>query len=1230
MRPIPFLSDSQIEELKTQESINSKKEDRLPRTSEQIEAIYSNSTNILVSASAGSGKTFVMVERIIDSLKRGVKITELFISTFTVKAAGELKERIEAKLIKEIAKTNNLELKQHLSAQLTDLQNADIGTMDAFTQKLVNTYGYSLGISPNFRIMQDKSEQDILKNDVYADLFDSYITGADSDLFKQTVRNFTGNRKDSSGFRAAVYAVHNFSQSTANPSQWLEEIFLKSYEEDFEQQTQTFLSPYLKEQDFNRQIEQTYHFFQDHVNAVRQEFQKSYKYLDKVDELLERLREIDLSADLPLLNQQIKAVSVLSKSLTMRIGNSKDETLKAFASDYNKARPQYLAPLLELDGALSTVLILKDYQPQALPLLKLLRAFVKDFSEQYLERKKQENTFEFSDIAHLAIGILEQDEQIRQLYQQKYHEVMVDEYQDNNHMQERLLDLLSNGYNRFMVGDIKQSIYRFRQADPQIFKDKFETYDTLETFDLKNSQGRLIVLKENFRSHVEVLDATNDVFTRLMDEDLGEINYDLPHMLVAGNTEKSQPSPANRTQVLIYDEDRTDDRTQENSQRLEDLPASTELSVGEVQLVVKEIIRLHKEEGVAFNDITLLVPTRTRNANILTTFEQYGLPLVAESGTGHYLKSIEILVMLDTFRTINNPLQDESLVALLKSPMFSFNEDELTRLSLQAEHGNFYDKLLLTLEQTGQHPELIESNLYQKTKGFKQVLGSWRRFAKTNSLHDLIWKIYNDKFYYDYVGALANGQQRQANLYALTIRANQFEKTGFKGLPRFINMIDKVIATDNDLADVEIALPKDAIQLMTAHKSKGLEFKYVFLLNLDKAFNKTDQQQKLVLSRYNGIGIQYQADLADRFPQAELDHIKVAMETLPYLINQRQLHREMLSEQMRLLYVAMTRAEKKLYLVGKGSRNKLTEKYEGSREHGRLTIAARENWTSFQDWLLAIAQNFKQDQLAFDVTYISDQDLQEIEPLTTSLPFDADDVNNQRQSETITEALNALENVEKLNKTYQAAINLPTLRTPSQIKQFYQPVLEDEGLDIMEKKPKAATFDLPSFGKSTEVTGAALGSATHELMQRIPLTAEVTVADLRKALAQVQAEPTLKKQIDLQKLADFFAQTSLGQEILANQTRVVREAPFAMLHEDAESGEKMVIRGIVDGFIRYDDHIVLFDYKTDRYRHSSDLVERYRAQMGLYAKALQQSFGIEQVEKYLILLGGEQVEVVSV
>lgn len=1215
MRKKSFLSPEEISQLQHFEATSNKEQ---KRTAEQIEAIYSSGQNILVSASAGSGKTFVMVQRIIDQILRGVSIQELFISTFTVKAAGELKERLEKELSKVLKESQDEELKQHLAQQLATIATADIGTMDSFTQKLLNKYGYLLGLAPNFRILQSASEQTMLQNEVFQQLFEQYYTGEQKEIFEKLVKNFTGKKKNISGFRQQVYAIYQFLQSTSNPQRWLQDFFLKGYEEtDFSRERDKILQQ-VKGALFD--LEDYFHFHLDHEGR---EFAGA-KYQENVLLALDKLGSLQESSSEQDYFRVLKDVVLLSRasggrSLTI---TTRKEELKELADTFNQGRKERIEHLRGLESSLYQFEFLEKYQDDSLPLLDLLRDFMSDFTRTYLERKKTENAFEFGDISHFAIQILEDFPQVRSFYQERYHEIMVDEYQDTNHTQERMLELLSNGHNRFMVGDIKQSIYRFRQADPQIFNDKFRLYQA------DPSQGKLIVLKENFRSHVEVLEATNDVFKRLMDEQVGEINYDETHYLVAGNLTKASPNPKNRAEFLLYDSTVASEELSEES-----------ISAGEVSLVIKEIIRLHEEEAVAFKDITLLTASRTRNDIILAEFDKYNIPLVPDGGEDNYLQSVEVMVMLDTLRTINNPLNDYALTALLKSAMFDFGEDELARIALQKSQEksqeNLYEKLENALTNQGLHPDLILPDLKKKLVLFQKTLLSWRTFAKTHSLYDLIWKIYQDRFYYDYVGALPNGAQRQANLYALSLRANDYEKSSFKGLSRFISMIDKILENQHDLASVPYAAPQDAVHLMTVHKSKGLEFKYVFLLNMDKAFNRQDTSSSIILSRKNGIGIKYIADVEVEYPEeVKPRSIRLSMDTLPYQQNLEEIKLASLSEQMRLLYVAMTRAETKLYLVGKGSQEKLEKRSWGQVEEGRLSTSIRSQLTSFQDWIYAIQTVFSEDQLAFDLRFVRDEDLtaDKIGQIHHSNPFDADDLTDNRQSDDIGRALDILESVDRLNSQYRSAIELPSVRTPSQIKKFYEPIMDTEGLDIMDERVAfrpQPNFDLPDFGRKAKVTGAQVGSAVHELMQRIPLDQKPDLSVLKSSLKQVQAEESVKKQIDLNKIASFF-ETQLGEILLANSDKLHREAPFAMLKRDEISGQDFVLRGILDGYLLFEDRIILFDYKTDKYKDSSELIARYRSQLDLYAQALSRSYGISQIEKYLILLGGEKLQVVQV
>lgn len=1217
MKPIPFLTEEEIQKLQEVEADSNKKE---KKTAEQIEAIYTSGQNILVSASAGSGKTFVMAGRILDQLARGVEISQLFISTFTVKAATELKERLEKKISQQIQETDDVDLKQHLGRQLADLPNAAIGTMDSFTQKFLGKHGYLIDIAPNFRILQNQSEQLLLKNEVFHEVFEAHYQGKQKETFSHLLKNFAGRGKDERGLRQQVYKIYDFLQSTSSPQKWLNESFLKGFEKaDFTSEKEKLAD----------QIQQALwdleSFFHYHLDNDAKEFPKA-AYLENVQLILDEIGSLNQESDSQAYQAVLARVVVISKEKNGRAlaNSSRKADLKPLADAYNDERKAQFAKLGKLADQITILDYQEHYHEDTWELAKTFQTFMSDFVEAYRERKRQENAFEFADISHYTIEILENFPQVREAYQERFHEVMVDEYQDTNHIQERMLELLSNGHNRFMVGDIKQSIYRFRQADPQIFNEKFQRYAQ------NPKEGKLILLKENFRSSSEVLSATNDVFERLMDQEVGEINYDSMHQLVFANT-KLTPSPENKAEFLLYDKDNSGQEEEENQ-------TETKLT-GEMRLVIKEILKLHQEKGVAFKEIALLTSSRSRNDQILLALSEYGIPVKTDGEQNNYLQSLEVQVMLDTLRVIHNPLQDYALVALMKSPMFGFDEDELARLSLQKVEDkvqeNLYEKLVNAQKLVTNQKELIHTALAEKLNQFMDILDSWRLYAKTHSLYDLIWKIYNDRFYYDFVGALPNGPARQANLYALALRADQFEKSNFKGLSRFIHMIDQVLEAQHDLASMAVASPKDAVELMTIHKSKGLEFPYVFILNMDQDFNKQDSMSDVILSRQNGLGVKYIAKVETGAVEAHYPKtIKLSIPSLTYIQNEKELQLASYSEQMRLLYVAMTRAERKLYLVGKESREKLEAKEYPATENGKLDSNTRLQSRNFQDWVWAISKVFAKDNLNFSYRFVGEDQLtrEAIGQLENKSPLQDSSQASNRQSETIKEALEMLKEVEVYNTLHRAAIELPSVQTPSQIKKFYEPVMDMEGVEITNQTPSPEnkiSFDLPDFSTKERVTGAEIGSATHELMQRIDLSQQPTLASLTETLKQVQTSPAVRDKINLSKILSFF-DTALGQEILTNTSHLYREQPFSMLKREHKSQEDFVVRGILDSYLLYEERIVLFDYKTDRYDDPSQLVDRYRGQLALYGEALSRSYSIENIEKYLILLGKDEVQVVKV
>ena len=1217
MKPISFLTEEEIQKLQKAEASSSKEQ---KKTAEQIEAIYTAGQNILVSASAGSGKTFVMAERILDQLARGVEISQLFISTFTVKAATELKERLEKKISQQIQETDDVDLKQHLGRQLADLPNAAIGTMDSFTQKFLGKHGYLIDIAPNFRILQNESEQLILKNEVFHQVFEEHYQGENKEKFSRLVKNFAGRGKDERGLRQQVYKIYDFLQSTSSPQKWLNESFLKGFEKaDFANEKEK-LTEQIKQALWDLES-----FFRYHLDNDAKEFPKA-AYLEVVQQVLEEVDSLNQESDSQAYQAVLARIVAISKEKNGRAlaNSSRKADLKPLADAYNDERKVQFAKLGQLSDQITILDYQERYHEDTWDLAKTFQTFMSDFVEAYRERKRQENAFEFADISHYTIEILENSPQVREAYQERFHEVMVDEYQDTNHIQERMLELLSNGHNRFMVGDIKQSIYRFRQADPQIFNEKFQRY-------AQNPQeGKLILLKENFRSSSEVLSATNDVFERLMDQEVGEINYDSMHQLVFANI-KLTPNPENKAEFLLYDKD-------DSGQEEEESQAETKLT-GEMRLVIKEILKLHQEKGVAFKEIALLTSSRSRNDQILLALSEYGIPVKTDGEQNNYLQSLEVQVMLDTLRVIHNPLQDYALVALMKSPMFGFDEDELARLSLQKVEDkvqeNLYEKLVNAQKLATSQKNLIHTALAEKLNQFMDILDSWRLYAKTHSLYDLIWKIYNDRFYYDYVGALPNGPARQANLYALALRADQFEKSNFKGLSRFIRMIDQVLEAQHDLASVAVAPPKDAVELMTIHKSKGLEFPYVFILNMDQDFNKQDSMSDVILSRQNGLGVKYIAKVETGAVEAHYPKtIKLSIPSLTYTQNEKELQLASYSEQMRLLYVAMTRAEKKLYLVGKGSREKLEAKEYPAANNGKLDSNTRLQARNFQDWVWAISKVFTKDNLNFSYRFVGEDQLtrEAIGELENKSPLQDSSQASNRQSETIKEALEMLKEVEVYNTLHRAAIELPSVQTPSQIKKFYEPIMDMEGVEITnqtQSTEKQISFDFPDFSTKEKVTGAEIGSATHELMQRMDLSQRPTLASLTETLKKVQTSPAVRDKINLSKILAFF-DTALGQEILANTDHLYREQPFSMLKKDQKSQEDFVVRGILDGYLLYEDRIVLFDYKTDRYDEPSQLIDRYRGQLALYEEALSRAYSIENIEKYLILLGKDEVQVVKV
>ncbi len=1205
------LSDQEIDLLQQAEIGK-----EMPKTPEQIEAIYRTGTNILVSASAGSGKTFVMTERIINLILNGVSLKNLFISTFTNKAAAELKLRLDKKIRETRAHERSFEEIHLLTTALQDLSTADIGTMDSFTLKFLKENFYLKNLDPTFRLLVDSTEQEVIKRDIFDQLVEEHLADQgiiSQERFIQVMNNFSSDRKIDA-FYSVLNKINTFADSLENPIDWLENDFLNGFS--------------------------TYQSFTDlpdtFTNGLQESLQEIYRALlenlssgvitgpAKINNTEEFLANFEYLYDC-LGQKQFQKFAEFYRQMKFQFvpnannKDNRDEVLEAQKLSLKTLITTNKARLDQFIEAIKHQDIIEKYHQPASALTHDLQVIALAFYQRYHDYKLKNACLEYADVTHLTIEILQENEVLRKVYQTQYFEVMVDEYQDTNHLQEAMLRLLSNGKNSFMVGDVKQSIYGFRLADPSLFMSKYEAYQQ------PDADGKLIRLKENFRSYPEIINFTNQIFEHLMDKKIGEMVYGPEEKLVVGNPKLAQEtSPDLTAELLIYKDEKS------VSSETDDAVSTDEL------VVTAQAIRQLLSKGTQPKDIVILVRSKTNNAEIERVLQSFDIPVVLDEGKMNYLQAMEVLVMLDVLRAIDNPLFDVSFVALLKSPLFDFSENDLAIISLQASNDvNFYDKYQKARCQNGLKADLIDTTLSVKLQHFENTFSKWCQLAHQESLHSLIWEIYRDTHYYDYVGGMKNGQLRQANLAALADRAATYESSGYKGLFQFIKMIDNFMDSKNDLAAVNIALPSDAVRVMTIHKSKGLEFPYVFILNVNKKFNTKDLSSDLILSRKNGAGISFLADFKKEI-DTEFPFAMVKMTTLPQMANALEKEYQALAEEMRMLYVAFTRAVKKIYMVGKVDASKLDEDNQfiayqtaAFNANGILDDTLRQSSQGYLNWVLGVYQATTVKKASgLKVRVVEDDDLKDMVPVDqkNQLSFETLIAESKQYDDamaTIEEvklAKQILDSADKLNDKYTVGINLPTIQTPSQIKKRYEHLISEQDV-VVSNHQKYSQFEFLKTDK--KVSPTELGSAVHELMQSLDFS-NVTRETLSQTIESLTVRDEVKQKIKVDQILSLF-DTDFGQMMVTHHKSMTREAPFSMLKTDQASGEQYVIRGIIDGFIKLADKIILFDYKTDHFTNLEAIPEikaRYQMQMSLYAESLTTAFKQEKIEQYLILLGG--------
>lgn len=1208
------------------------KPEKSPYTESQWQAIYEDGKNLLVSASAGSGKTTVLVERVIEKIKSGISVEELLIVTFTESAAKEMKERIEVAL-KERLQQETGKRRQYFLRQLSLLPLADISTLHAFCLRVIQRYYYLIGLDPKFRLLTDPTENLLLQEDVWEDLREELYQQED---FRQLADNFSSDRTDVA-LEETIFSLAEFAKSSPNPKEWLEKLPLSYEKPAVEALIKETIIPFAKEL-FKEFMEE---FQELAYTAQQQGLEKTEKVL-----LADYQRLVDLVGFLEAENLKAFYETYTTGSFLRFAGYSgKDEVLKAFS---NEIKGQRDALKKKIETAFQQVLpedpeTMLSFIPATQKLVTTLVKTTLKFMNAFTKRKVKMNVLDFNDLEHLALKILETkdpltEEKVAQVfYQEKFQEVMVDEYQDINQLQDAILKSVGNGHNQFMVGDVKQSIYAFRLAEPSLFVEKYYAYE-------KNDPqiGGRILLQENFRSRKEVLDFTNLLFFQLMDEKVGQLTYDQHAALKLGK-QAFPKSTDFSPELLLYQK--------ETSDLEEETPIFEDKTDGELTLVAKKIQQLITEKflirdkktgenrPITYGDIVLLAPTKKNNLTLLKTFKNFDIPIVM-SDAENYFQATEVKIMLALLKVIDNPLQDIPLVAVLRSAIVGLNEEELGEIRGVSSQVDFYTALI-------EFPQEENPQLYAKIQDFLALLTDFRRQKNQLSLSQLIFYIYEKTAYLDYIFGLLEGLQRKENLLALAKRARQYEEMSYRGLFQFIRFVEKMQEKKKDLTEPTLLATEDAVRLMTIHGSKGLEFPVVFVLDMTKRFNLTDLTGKMILDKNLGVGIKY------------LDQQRILHPTFHYLAVMQEKRRLLLSEELRKLYVALTRAEQKLYLVGSyKSEEELLKKWQKASFQSDLVLSfpLRFENSSMMDWIgYSLIRHPKMQGYLTNENARTLPELQQYGDFSYKF-FTVEELQDALPEKIVPKKLARLKDpqlkaaaLEILRSTYP---HLPATKTASyqsvtEIKQvfadpdeknlqsFEEIAIKKEGRYAMTEFPEANFFQ-----ESLSVTPKAIGSGIHLLLQLISLQEKPT-ANAFEQLAKDLVDkglflPEVKEKIAYEKLAAFF-ETPLGLEILQYEKTLKREQPFSMLlaanelFQEVTTPDEILIHGIIDGLYEREDGFVLYDFKTDALNHltylqqQEILSQRYQGQLNLYALAIQEATGKPVVEKYLIALATNEV-----
>lgn len=1244
-------------------------------TKSQQKVIDTRNKNLLVSAAAGSGKTAVLVERIISMISEGDKpldIDHLLVVTFTNAAAAEMRERIGIALDKKLCDNPDNE---HLQKQVSLLQSAQITTIHSFCLNVIRNYFHRIDLDPSFKIA-DEADITLMKSDVVSDLLERWYEEGRED-FHKLIESYSYSKSDTP-IEELILQLYNFSMSSPWPKEWINDkrkIFeLKDLDD-------LYSALWMKEL-----LEYIGIVIKDlaeknaHSISICNESGGPTAYIAALISdrtLLEKLREAKTYEELAVLCTSI-AFDRLSNKREEGVDPSKKDIVKAIREDVKKG-------LKDLAGQYffqAPEEMLKDMQAVN-ECMQVLFDLTLEFMDDFAAKKEEKNLIDFSDIEHYALSILVQkkrDDNSSYSYtttqaalelSEQFEEILIDEYQDSNMVQETILKSISREEtgrpNRFMVGDVKQSIYKFRLAMPEIFMEKYANYKSEElNEDGKCNFYQKIDLDRNFRSRRIVIEYVNNIFEQIMHEQIGGIEYDEAAALKYGEVyddnallealgvkDKSIYSGRIADTVdymLITDEELQDEQpgdelfgTEHNNaeQHTKETGLSnpgspnnqedeTDYTKKELEalLIVEKIKELtDSEKGMlifdksikafrkaSYKDIVILLRSMNNWSEVFVkTLMREGIPAYADTGTG-YFQTLEVMNVLNMLRIIDNPRQDIPLVGVLYSPMVGLSAEELARIRIGCRNTGMYTAV------TTYAIEGVDEPLRKKINSFINMLDTFRAMVNHTPIHEIIQSVLDRTGYYYYVSTMPSGNQRKANLDMLISYAVRFENGSYSGLFHFVRYIEKLHKYEIDFGEASASGEEDdTVRIMSIHKSKGLEFPIVFLAGMNKQFNTQDIRSSIILHSELGVGPEY-VDTG----------LRTKVPTLLKKVIQKKVQIENLGEELRVLYVAMTRAREKLIMTGYvKSKDEITGK--------KFTFSELLSARSFQDLVLPAMINRIGDITSIDkLPYTIAKDSMTIS-ITNKKDFVKQEVAKQlflKQEQDVLLSINPdVTYSTELKEEIKTKINfiypfnkesgLKIKLTVSEIKKLSQFYEEDMGVNLYEpqkiEEGGEVKATLPDFIRKNiiEISGTDRGTLYHKVLELLDLTRIRSRNDFMDQIQVIIGKGLIQIE-DIKKLnQDYiyrFTQSNVAERMRKAQllNKLFKEKQFVMgvkaseVVQESNSDELILIQGIIDVFFEEEGELILLDYKSDIVDNEEQLIRRYRTQLDYYSKALTQ------------------------